>query len=200
MSKILKKLAALFLLSGFVSLSDAAVSPVAVGFAPPVQFPGRDFSITGLRLSFLWGVQRDLYGLDLGLIGNTTEQDFVGLAVSGLFNRTKGQTTAIGLQAAGLANINENKTRVIGAQVALGLNQNKAVSTIAGLELALANLSPHTSVYGAQLGLYNVAQVVYGVQLGLVNVTESLHGIQIGLVNFHRKGLFSVAPIINIGF
>jgi hypothetical protein len=33
-----------------------------------------------------------------------------------------------------------------------------------------------------------------------VNIADSLHGIQIGLINFHRQGLFSVAPILNVGF
>lgn len=67
--------------------------------------------------------------------------------------------------------------------------------------MALAsNYSPFSTIYGAQVGLYNVANTVYGFQIGLINITESLYGVQIGLANFNRKGLFSFAPILNIGF
>jgi hypothetical protein len=180
--------------------AHAAISPLSVSVVPPVQFPPADFTITGARLSLIYGKQRDIYGLDLGVIGNVTELTFTGAAVSGLFNITHGTTTVIGLQAAGGANINTNKTRVIGLQIAAGLNLNEAESSIAGLQLALANLSPHTRVYGAQVGVYNKAQDVYGLQIGVVNVANSLHGIQIGLLNYNVTGTLAVSPILNAGF
>lgn len=179
----------------------AAMSPLSVGIVPPVQFPPSDFSVTGLRLSLIYGDHRDLYGIDFGVIGNITRQTFTGLAVSGAFNITHGTTTILGLQLAGLANINTEKTGVYGLQVAGLMNQNTASSSVTGLQLALlANLADHTNIYGLQVGLYNRAQSVYGLQIGLVNVANSLHGVQIGLVNFHTTGLFSVSPIINVGF
>lgn len=185
----------------FLPAAHSAVTPLSVGLFPPVQFPPSDFSITGVRLSLLWGRHRDMYGVDFGALGNITEQDFVGIGLSGLVNYTQGQTTAIGAQLAGGANINLNKTNVYGVQVAGALNSNRADSSVNGLQAALlANLSPFTTVRGAQVGLYNTARTVYGLQIGLVNVAESLHGIQIGLVNFHHKGVFSVSPILNIGF
>ncbi|MGE0763417.1 MAG: hypothetical protein AB7N80_09065 [Bdellovibrionales bacterium] len=199
MNKIIR-FSLLALILGFVGQVQAALSPVSVAIVPPVQFPSKDFSITGARLSLIYGQHRDVYGLDLGLIGNITEQTFVGVGVSGLFNITKGQTKAIGLQAAGLTNWNVNKTDVYGIQLALGLNRNIAASSVVGLQAALVNMGEHTTIYGAQVGVYNRALRVNGIQLGLVNVTESLSGIQIGLINFHRKGLFSVSPILNIGF
>ncbi len=183
-----------------LSSAHAAVSPVAVGIVPPVQFPTKDFSITGLRLSALWGSHRDVYGIDLGLIGNITAQDFTGIALSGGFNKTSGTVTAIGTQFAGIANWNNNKTSVYGLQFAGIINMNKATSKVVGLDLALVNLTEQTAIYGVQAGIYNKARVVYGLQLGLINEATDLHGIQIGLVNFHHKGLFVVSPIINIGF
>ena len=192
-----------FLFSVFLTLESAraAITPLAVSIVPPVQFPPEDFSITGARLSFLWGHHRDLYGVDLGLLGNITDQEFTGIALSGVFNYTKGTTTILGAQIAGVTNINNNKTSVYGLQMALGLNSNIATSTVVGLQAALlGNLSPFTDIYGVQLGLYNKAQSVYGLQLGLVNVTSNLHGVQIGLVNFNSKGPFTVSPILNVGF
>lgn len=192
---------ALFLICFSVTTpSFAATSPLAFGIVPPVQFPPDDFNITGARFSLLWGRHRDVYGLDIGALGNITEQRFVGLGLSGGFNYTQGQTTILGAQIAGGANINTNKTNVYGVQVALGFNSNTATSSVTGLQLALANLSSHTHIYGIQAGIYNHAQAVYGLQIGLVNVASSLHGVQIGLINFHHKGIFAVSPILNIGF
>ena len=200
MSKLIKLLLVAILALPFAPAS-AAISPVAVSLIPPVQFPPDDFSVTGARFSVLWGRHRDVYGLDLAAIGNITDQDFVGAAVSGIFNLTRGQTTILGLQLAGIANVNIQKTNVYGVQLALGLNSNVATSSVTGLQMALlGNLAANTTIYGAQVGLYNRAQEVYGIQIGLVNVATSLHGVQIGLVNFNHKGLFAISPILNVGF
>jgi hypothetical protein len=188
-------------LTAFASKANAFVSPLSFNLFPPVEFPSSEYSVAGLRLSALWGDQRDLYGIDLGLLGNITEQRFVGAAFSGLFNVTHGDTTVVGFQIAGLANVNTNKTNVVGLQAALGINYHVAESSIEGLELAfIGNYAPHTNIYGAQIGLYNKAQDVYGIQFGLVNSCSDLHGLQIGLVNFNDKGLFAVSPILNVGF
>lgn len=191
-------LAILFLTTAHTSW--AATSPLAIGIVNPVQFPPDDFNITGARISLLWGQHRDVSGLDFGLIGNTTTQKFTGLAVSGVFNHTENQATILGLQFAGLGNYNEQKTNVYGLQVALGANYNKAESQVVGFQLAAANLSENTTVYGAQLGIYNSAREVYGLQIGVINSATNLHGLQIGLLNFHQQGLFVVSPILNAGF
>jgi hypothetical protein len=191
---------------GLVAISltfqaHAAVSPISLGIVRPLQFPPEDFTVTGARISVLWGEHRNMYGLDLGLLGNITEQEFKGLAISGVFNITEGQTTIIGLQLAGLTNFNTNKIDVVGFQLAAGLNMNEAASSVSGLQAALlANIAPYTDIYGLQVGLYNRALDVHGLQLGLVNVTDSLHGFQIGLINFNHKGTFVVSPILNAGF
>lgn len=175
-------------------------SPVSFGLFPPAQFPPSQFSVTGMRVSGLLGRHRDVYGIDLGLGGNITDQDFVGLAVSGLFNVTNGSTTALGLQAAGLTNINTKTAHIYGLQIAALLNNNIGASSVNGFQIAAVNKADHTVIRGAQIGIYNRAQSVYGLQLGLVNVCDDLHGIQIGLANFHHKGLFVVSPIINMGW
>ncbi len=180
--------------------AQAALSPISLAIIPPVQFPPSDFSVTGLRTSLLWGHHRDVYGFDFGVVGNMTQQRFLGLGVSGVFNYTRGMTTILGLQAAGIANINVQQTSVYGVQIALGLNSNTANAKVVGLQLALGNYSPFTNIYGLQAGIYNKALEVYGFQIGLINSAKSLHGIQIGLLNFNETGLFAVAPFLNIGF
>lgn len=192
---------AIFSLNGSWTPAHGAVSPLSVAIVPPIQFPPGDFSVTGVRASALWGKHRDLYGIDAGLLGNITEQTFTGIAVSGIFNNTRGVTNILGLQLAGITNINSNKVSVYGLQAALGVNYNSAATTVAGLQVALlANISPFTDIYGLQVGLYNRAKEVYGFQIGLVNVTDNLHGVQIGLMNFNHKGTFAISPLLNIGF
>lgn len=200
----MRKYVSLFIIvAGLFHFNSAqgAISPVSIAIVPPVQFPPGDFSVTGVRASVLWGKHRDIYGLDMGLLGNITEQTFTGIGVSGIFNNTRGVTNILGLQLAGLANVNTNKVSVFGIQATLGVNYNTAASMVSGLQLALiANISPFTDIYGFQIGLYNRAKDVYGLQIGLVNVADNLHGIQIGLVNFNNKGPFAISPILNVGF
>jgi hypothetical protein len=198
----MKKLLSLLLLVWFFTPQTwAAFSPISIGIVPPLEFPPSDFTVTGVRVSALYGSQRDVYGLDLGVLGNVSYVAFTGIAISGLFNITHGMTNVIGLQLAGVTNVNTEKTHVVGLQLAGLLNENTAESTVAGLQIALlANLSAHTSIYGAQVGIFNKALNVYGFQIGVVNVANSLHGLQIGLLNYNTTGLLAVSPILNAGF
>lgn len=178
--------------------SYAAVSPLSISVFPPAQFPPSDFTTTGLRASVLWGDHRDLYGFDIGAIGNITEHGFGGIGFSGVFNITHGQTA--GMQVAGLFNLNTGKADLYGLQFSGLLNRNTAASSLLGVQLAIANLSDFTNITGFQIGLFNRALNVNGFQIGLINMTKNLHGIQIGLLNFYTQGLFIVSPVINIGF
>ncbi len=181
------------------SLANAAVSPLGIAILSPVQFPSRDTSVAGVRGSVFWGHHKNVYGIDVGGIGNITDGEMVGVAVSGVFNLNKGHTTIIGLQAASIANINMQKLRVVGLQIAAG-NVNHSEANLIGLNLAVVNHSPFMNILGVQAGLYNRVHTMSGIQIGIINDCEVLHGIQIGLLNFHRRGLFAVAPILNVGF
>ena len=70
--------------------AEAGVSPLAFSIVPPVQFPPADFSVTGARLSVVWGEHKNMYGFDFAAIGNMTSQNFGGTAISGIFNYNKG--------------------------------------------------------------------------------------------------------------
>lgn len=199
MIKFSLRITVLFLLST-ASPAFAGLSPLAVSVAAPVQVPSSDFDVVGARMSLLWGEQREVYGLDVGAVGNISNVASGGTAVAGGFNYNRGTTTILGAQIAGIANIDVNKTRGIGLQVAGLLNSNRAESSFLGFQIAAVNQSPFMSIAGIQAGLYNHAHSVTGLQIGLINVTDSLHGLQIGLGNINSTGLFSFAPFLNIGF
>jgi hypothetical protein len=193
------KLAVLVLGLAFTFQAQALTSPIGISLFPPIELPPADFTVTGIRIDLLWGNQSNVYGFDFGTLVNSTLQNSGGVQIAGGLNYNKGSTTVLGLQAAGIANVNLQKTYVLGLQVAL-YNANLGESTLVGLEAGGINNSPHTKLYGFQVGLYNKAVEVYGFQIGLINSVANLHGLQIGLLNFNDHGLFAIAPILNFGF
>ena len=183
-----------------IAPANAAMSPLGISVFPPVQFPSEPFTVAGARVNLLWGSHMDVYGIDVGVLGNITAHDMIGVQVAGLMNWNKGDSTAIGLQLAGLANMSVNKAHLVGVQAAGILNYNHGEGSDLGVIVAPVNLTEFTKVMGLEVGLYNIASEVYGFQIGLINKTQRLHGIQIGVLNFNREGLFAVAPALNVGF
>jgi hypothetical protein len=128
------------------SISASAIesnSPIGIGLFPPLQVPNSEFGITGLRVSGV-GINRASIGLDVGLLGNITNQTF---------NYNKLNADIIGFQIAGLANVNGTG------------------SSLYGIQLGLFNKV--TYAYGLQIGLINVAQNLHGIQIGLINFNDS---------------------------
>lgn len=151
-------------------------SPFALGIGS-FGMPYRQYwAICGGRLNLGlpgWtAVYQDVYGLDIGLSGetisktgaiavnafNNTTRDFYGVAVAGLWNRTTGSDTHA-LQVAGLFNSAE------------------------GFD-------------GVQIGLVNRAREFHGVQIGIYNTATSGGGLQIGLWNDNASGVGS--PLLGI--
>src|SRR5580698_737184 len=90
------------------STANAALSPIGIDIVPPIEFPPSDFTVAGVRLGLV-GEHRNMYGIDVAAIGNITDLSFAGLAVSGIFNNTRGTTDIVGVQLAGITNINTGK-------------------------------------------------------------------------------------------
>ena len=175
--------------------------PTGGGSFPGWQLPDSDGEIKGMRFNPGWGYHKTVYGLDFGLIGNTTSKEFAGIALAGLFITNLGKTIVTGMQFSGLYNSNRGKSYIVGMQFTAGINSTgKGESHISGIQFAgLGNLG-NNNIYGLQIGIYNEAKSVYGFQIGVLNKTSSLHGIQIGLVNIAKNGLLPFFPVINIGF
>lgn len=193
----------LWMLAGILVLgleARAASSPMSLAIVPGIQYPADDYIIRGLRIGVLWGNQTEVYGLDIGGIGNVTQTAFGGSAIAGLFNLNKGSSDVYGVQFAGLGNFNMGSTTVHGVMASLLLNYTASDAAISGIAIAPLNIAPSGKIYGAQLGIFNKADEVFGLQIGLINVAKTLHGVQIGFLNFHEAGIFQVSPILNIGF
>ena len=192
-------------------------TPVMLSLVTPVQVPSREYDVTGLRLSLLYGDCQDFAGLDIGLL-NISRRRFTGLAVSGM--NSVGERFC-GAQL-GLVNFNGNdlsslEHSSIGAQVGV-LNY---AGTFCGLQDGLINISSDRFL-GLQASLVNCAEDLYGLQCGFyfifgVNaVSGSMRGCQIGLVNYANRvdggcqiglvniitenGWMPVLPIVNGSF
>jgi len=153
-------------------------APLALGFGAFGMPYGSNWAICGVRLNFgLPGwtvVYNDVYGLDVGLSGetmddaggvavnvfNNTAGDFYGVAVAGMWNHTLGNDSHA-LQIAPLFNFAER-------------------------------------LDGVQIGIYNRAYELHGVQIGVYNSAPTGTGLQIGLWNDNNNGMGS--PLMGLVF
>ncbi len=164
---------------------------VALGILPLVSFPNENYDVYGLRINVLAGRHRSLYGLDVGLVGNSVSGNAGGLQVAGFYNTVGSSSGA--LQCA----LFFNRAR----QDFTGLQSswvNLTEETLQGVQLGLGNMC--CTLNGFQSGLINKCDVGGGVQIGLLNFSTRLSGVQIGLLNFNDDSLVPVCPILNCAF
>jgi hypothetical protein len=163
-------------LSLLPSSSLAQEKPFQLSFiGPTMQLVDDDADVKGFRLNLLYGVNRNVTGLDLGLINRTTE-DFKGYQ-GGLVGVTHGRVS--GWQDNWAVNVAEGQ--------------------FYGLQTGLVNLVGTGE--GVQFGAYNSADYMSGLQIAVVNFAEDLNGVQVGLINIIRsKGSFPILPLVNWKF
>jgi hypothetical protein len=174
-------------------------------------------SIQGLQVGVInWAPRyREInsWGLQIGLLENAGEQYLVDKFPNAAFT---------GIQIAGFANVSDitgvqvsliNFARKVnGVQIGLWFFPvpcNFAKDEVRGLQLSLTG-NGTASLYGAQLGLINLAGdvygfqggalnfafhstewksegVIHGVQAGVINYANEVRGVQIGVLNFSKK-------------
>ena len=172
-------------------------TPVAIGFATPVQIPwGWDkWDVFGLDLNVFLSQAPKCYGLQIGGLGNMTSSEMVGFGVSGLFNWSNGDV--YGVRATLGLNYNDGKfcgldmgavgfhKDVVGCDIecACCIQEN-----IVGFNASLIGSYTSNESYGCTMGALNIAEKAYGCQVALAyNHADELHGCQIGLVNYCRE-------------
>jgi hypothetical protein len=162
-------------------------------FAPSLQVVPENESVSGLRLSVLYGRNADVAGLDLGVV-NTTNGDFRGVGF-GPVQLVVGDASA--WQAAWF--YARTSGRFTGWQG--GVLAHVQGGSAAGLQTGFISLADE-DFEGVQVGFFNRADTVRGVQLGFINWAERLDGgLQIGLVNRAlNSDLYPVLPVVNWSF
>jgi hypothetical protein len=163
----------LFLTRG-VARAAEGTQPIQVALFNPVQIFPEETSIQGVRLSLLYGVNRDVHGLDLGFVKQNTGN---GLGLQG---------GLIGLVDGGFQGWQSNAVNLISGE-------------FGGFQDGLYNQVGTGT--GLQLGFVNISETFSGMQLGVVNKTNAMEGLQIGLVNIiSNKEEFPFLPIVNWSF
>lgn len=168
------------------------ISPLAFGIFPAVEAPSQDWDVAFLRINILAGRHRNVYGLDMGVVGNEAMGEFVGVQVSGFYNRI-GKSDAA-LQFAGI--LNRCDGDFAGFQTAVAANITDG--TMTGFQFGLVNRTARLD--GLQIGLFNVAETGSGVQIGVWNSAQSLEGLQIGVGNYNADSSMPFFPVINFAF
>ncbi len=138
-------------LGSFLFLSAKEISaqekPIQLALFNPVQIFNENTSITGLRISLLYGKNATVKGLDWGLVNHTTSGVSKGV-----------QFGLVGINEADFMGWQDN-----------GVNITKG--KFEGLQWGLVNYAG--TVSGVQIGFVNyAANMTKGLQIGLVNIIK----------------------------
>jgi len=170
----------------------AGILPFAFGIFPAVEIPSQDWDVALFRVNLFVGRHRDVYGLDVGVIGNETTGEFVGVQAAGLYNRIGRSEGAF--QFAGI--MNRSAGDFAGLQAAFAANITDG--TMTGFQCGLVNRAARLD--GLQIGFFNIAETGSGVQIGFWNSARSLEGLQIGFGNYNADSSMPFLPIVNFAF
>ncbi|MEI9479227.1 MAG: hypothetical protein WCO26_22020 [Deltaproteobacteria bacterium] len=194
--------------------TSAKVSPLQIAIWNPVQLVPDDWDIYGLRLNLLYGNNRDLVGLDLGLVNSArafegVQLGFMNIPIESI--PTFG-SSSVGVQA-GIVNISSGALaglqigglgcavmgRMAGLQIGMLCDANVSMT---GLQASggLCGGSSSGTMNGVQIGTTlipmifgsplssNCANELNGIQIGLwCNKAGTARGLQIALINIADK-------------
>jgi hypothetical protein len=161
-------------------------TPVQLSLLWPYQLFHETYNVRGFRLGVLTTENRDVYGLDLGLINGS--ERFGGVQFCGYEAKTR---DAAGVQLA-LGFVRVDDYDAWGVQLAgLGIS----VRDFRGVQLAgVLNYNRHAK--GVLFALYETnADTLSGIQLaGLHGMADELSGVQfaVGLAEVHRQPMAGV--------
>ena len=120
--------------------------PFQLSLFPPAQIVPEGESVSGLRLSLIYGKNASVTGFDLSLIAAHATKDFTGV-----------QWALVGLTDGNFLGWQGGFVNVTGG-------------TMRGLQWGLYNQAKH--VEGLQLGFVNNTGTIHGLQLGLINIIK----------------------------
>jgi len=162
---------------GFILPSFAlADGPINLGVFNPIQIVKEDQAVTAFRFSLIYGVNTDLTGLDLSLVGIN-----------------HGSVTGVQFAAVGIVDGSFTGWQNGWGSITKGKFTGLQTGTI---------YNSAGSGSGVQFGIYNKAGEFSGLQLGLLNIVDNMtSGLQIGLINIiNNKDKLKLFPIVNWKF
>ena len=186
--------------TALTSACQATTTPAQVGLFHPAQLFPKETDVDGLRLNLVYGLNRNVRGLDVGTLVNRTEQRMVGFSLGtanvvggdfagiqgGVFNGVEGGVS--GLQFSSLNLSSELRGAQIGF-MSLAKGAGDAKGAVSGLQGSLFfNLA--SELRGAQVGIANLVKGnAHGAQFAVMNVAEGdVRWIQAAVVANFAEG------------
>jgi hypothetical protein len=136
-----------FLLVIFATNAQAQSKPVQLALFNPVQIFDESTSISGIRISLIYGKNASVGGLDWGFVNQTTSGKSTGW-----------QASFVGI----------NATDFVGLQTGF---VNLTDGNIEGVQWGFYNHAGYMN--GLQLGFINHCGSMKGLQIGLVNIIQT---------------------------
>jgi hypothetical protein len=205
-----------------ISAHAAEWTPFQLSLFSPVQLFPEETIVQGVRINILYGVNKELDGIDYGVINRTTgttkgaqvgafplgginiTESLYGAQIGGILggvNVANGEVN--GLQLSGIFGGVNNAGNIEGAQIGGFIGGLNKADNLSGLQLSgfYVGINIAKDVKGAQIGtIFNKAETIEGLQLGLVNVCNKMKGVQIGLVNVIMESELPFFPFVNASF
>jgi hypothetical protein len=135
----------LFVVS-FSTPAPAQSKPVQLALFNPIQIHPETNSISGVRLSLLYGKNTSVTGVDLGLVNQNTDGESVGWQC-------------------GLVGLNEDKFTGLQSSI-VNLTDRYSEGVMLGFYNYAGNMN------GVQIGFINNAGSMNGLQIGLINIIK----------------------------
>ena len=145
-------------------------TPFMLGLFTPVQIPGPDYDVGGLRLNLPFSTCCNFDGLDVGIVG--VSQNHANGWLVNVVSYAAGD--GLGLHTGGV---------------------NYLSGDFKGLQVGLVNWIDSGDAF--QIGLYNGAYDMQGLQIGVINTANKMQGLQIGVANIISNSDLSFFPFIN---
>ena len=169
--KITITLVALMMMASASAAEDKEV-PFLFSIIAPMAIPMDADNVNGLRLNLIYGSNKNVAGVDFGLIQQITGKgDGTQIGALNIAESMDGPQFGI---------IGNTAKDIYGPQIAVGGNN---ADKITGAQLSI--LFNYAAELGElQFGIINRTLKLGGVQVGLFNFADKSGGTQVGLLNF----------------
>ncbi len=179
-------LAALSLPLIMVSAGDAAAETGFQFAAPNLNAPD-DPHVNGMRISFLYGRNESMRGMDFGLLSVSETTKMSGVAFVLGMSRVTGEMSS----GAAFSLVNYHTGHDMGVNAAFVNLLGDAEGAVNTGFITIARGGTLLDLGGINMSKRSTAQI------GFVNITKEIKSFQIGFLNMAENGFLPVFPIFN---